>query len=467
MVLVRSISWVCKVFLLALLVSGCQVGPRYHPPEMVVAEGWKAPQGMMPLPQVACWWEIFQDPTLDHLIKQAICNNPSLEAASQRIEQARAMAQMTKSRLVPQLNFDPSTSNKPLRVHTFGATNTPPPTLIKDHIAKYALPFTLLYEFDFWGKWRNQYKAAIFRAEAEWEGYQTVLLFLTTDLANLYFQLRIQDAQIELFRKILETRHTASNIQQSRYSLQLRNYLDVSFYQLDYSTIESEYFDALKQRMLIENQMALLLGISPSEFTQGPLPLMEKPPHIPATLPAAVLLRRPDLAEQERRMAAFHAEINVAYASYLPSIDLAATFAFLSNNFVETMRNVWSIGGNLTQIFFDGGARRANVKLFTAKFNEAVALYREIALTAFQEVEDSLSSIKWIENEMDAIANGINAMETASQISLDRYTFGLADYLEVANNERLTLEQQRLYLQLLSQLYLHTLHLIKAIGGGW
>jgi outer membrane protein, multidrug efflux system len=339
--------------------------------------------------------------------------------------------------------------------------------LIKNHIAKYVLPLTLLYEFDFWGKWRNQYKAAVMRTQAEMEAYQTALLLLTTDLANIYFQLRIQDAHIKLLKEILETRNIAFRIQQSRYDVQLINHLDVSFYQTDYSTIEAEYFDALKVRVLFENQLALLLGISASEFTFDSLPLKAKPPQLPATLPAAVLLRRPDLAEQERRMAAIHAQINAAYASFLPAVDLVASFTFLSNNFVKTVANTWAIGSNLTEILFDAGGRLANVKLFIAQFNEACALYRQIALTAFQEVEDSLSSILWIENEMGAIENAIDAMDIAYQISLDRYRFGLSSYLDVANNGRTALDQQQLYLQLLSQLYLHTLHLIKAIGGGW
>lgn len=457
-----------KIVLLGFLfLSGCQVGPKYHPPEVPVANSWKNQQTITALPQVEHWWEVFQDLKLSSLIDRAISNNPTLAAASQRVEQARDFAKVAKSRLFPQLNFDPSASNTPLRVNSFGSTSNPPPVLIKDHIDEYVLPLTLLYEFDFWGKWRSQHKAALFRSEAEAAGYQTALLLLTTDLANAYFQLRIQDAQIELLRDILSTRNTALNIQQSRYDIQLINYSDVAIYQADYSTVESEYYDALKKRALFENQIAVLIGISPSEFKLDSMPLKKIPPQIPATVPAEVLLRRPDLAEQERMMAAIHAEINVAYASYFPSVDLTGALAFLSYDFVKTLKNTWSIGSNLVQILFDAGGRSSNVKMVTARFNEALATYQEKILSAFQEVEDSLSSLDWIEKEMESTENAIDATKIVYQIALDQYEFGIASYLGATNNERIILDNQRFYLHLLSQDYLYTIHLIKAIGGGW
>ncbi len=457
-----------KIILLEfLLLSSCQVGPKYHPPEVPVADSWKNQQTITDLPKVDHWWEVFQDLKLAGLIDQAISNNPTLAAASQRVEQARDFAKITKSRLFPQLNFEPSVSNTPLSGQSFGSTSSPPPLLIRDHIEKYTLPLALLYEFDFWGKWKSQYKSALFRSEAEAAGYQTALLFLTTDLANAYFQLRIQDSQLELLKEILRTRNTALNIQKSLYDTQLINYTDVAVYQADYSTVESEYYDALKKRSLFENQIAVLIGISPSEFKLDSMPLKKMPPQIPATVPAEVLLRRPDLAEQERMMAAIHAEINVAYASYFPAVDLTGSLAFLSNDFIKNLKNTWSIGSHLIQTLFDAGGISSNVKMATAKYNEAFASYQEKVLLAFQEVEDSLSSLDWIAKEMKSTGNAIDATKIVYQIALNQYELGVASYLDAVNNERIILNNQRLYLHLLSQDYLYTIHLIKSIGGGW
>ena len=456
------------IFITFLALSGCQVGPRYQYPEISVANSWKNQESGISEPKVECWWQIFQDQKLTVLIEQAIGNNPSLLAALERIEEARGIAGVAKSKLFPQLNFDPAASNRAQRAHSFGSTLRPPPTLVQDHIDKYILPLTLLYEFDFWDKWRGQYKSARFLVEAEIEAYQTSLLLMTTDLANAYFQIRIQDAQIDLFRKILSTRQTALEIQRSRYDANLVGYIDVTSYQTDYSTVEAQYFDALKTRAIFENQIAVLVGSSPSTFKIEPMPLEALPPVIPAATPANVLLRRPDLAEQERKMAAIHSEINVAYSSYFPSIDLSAIFDFLSQDFSNiTSKFISSIGSNLTEILFDGWGRSSNVDAIKAKFDAAAATYQEKILTAFQEVEDSLASIHWIGNEMEAINTAYSAAEIAFQIARDRYAFGLSSYLGAADNERTALTQKMAYLELLKLKYLHTIHLIKAIGGGW
>ncbi|MDE3045536.1 MAG: efflux transporter outer membrane subunit [Verrucomicrobiota bacterium] len=456
-----------KVFFLSWFLAGCTVGPEYVPPESQTVSHWKSPEQTVPVPNVECWWEIFHDEKLERLIADAIAKNPSLIAISEKVEQARDFSRVAKSRLFPQIQLDPSASNTPIRTHIFGSTSNPPPTLIKDHIDKYELPLTLLYEIDFWGKWRSQYRSALYKAEAQVELYNTALLLLTTDLANAYFQLRIQDAQIEVYRDILFTRQTALNIQQSRYDTHLINYTEVSTMQSDYSTVESQYYDALRKRALFENQIAVLVGESASEFKLDPMPTRTLPPVIPAGVPASVLLRRPDLREQERIMASMHAEINVAYASFFPSVDVSGGINFLSNDFMHTLKDKWFIGSNLVEILFDAGGRSANVEMKKAAFKEALSTYQQKVLTAVQEVEDSLSSLDWVDHEMRAIERAVEAMQITTQIALDRYKFGLASFLGAADSERKELEKKLVNLRLLSQRYLYTIHLIKAIGGGW
>lgn len=455
------------IIALAFFINCCQVGSQYQKPFSQVPKTWKALQPQVPAPQVCNWWYVFDDQILNNLIEQAIAQNPTLAAASFRVQEARDFEKINYARLFPEINFSPSVSNLPLRVHTFGNAPNPPPVLIKDHIDKYSLPLTLLYEFDFWGKYKNQYKAAHFRTEANEKAYQTALLFLTTDLTNAYFQLRIQDAEIETIRMKLATRQKALDIQLARFETHLMNYLDVSFYQKELFLIEADLFEAQNKRALFENQIAILMGLYPCSFKLPSLPLAKLPPPVPASLPSQVLLRRPDIAEQERVMASLHAEINAAYASFFPSIDLVGALSFVSNNFMKTLKNTWAIGSNLLQILFDAGETKANVKLMQARFEEATASYREKTLQAFQEVEDSLSSLKWIENEIQASQNATLAMKVAHGIALDQFRVGLASYLPAANNEQKVLDEELFYLQLLSRHYLYTIHLIKAIGGGW
>ena len=466
MIYCRSIL---TLFCFLIAITGCQVGPKYKPPEITVSNQWKNPsQIATTLPKVEHWWETFEDPMLVDLIQQAVSNNPSLMAAMERVEQARNISKITKSRLFPQLNFDPSYSNTPITTHQLGTTLQPPPSLIRDHLTEYALPLILLYEVDLWGKIRSQYQSALRNTEAKQAAYQTSLLLLTTDLANAYFQLRILDAQIELFESIISTRKTALEINSSRYKAKLINYNEVTESQIDLATVESEYYDARRNRALFENQIAVLIGISPSEFKLESMPLIDLPPVIPAGMPSKLLLRRPDLAEQERVMASLHAQINVAYASYFPSLDIKAGIQLFSKDFLKSPNvGSWLFGANLTESIFDANARHHNVNLTWAQFKEALNDYQQKVLNAFQEVEDVLSNLEWITKQIEAAEGSMNASKIAYNISWDRYKYGLADYRNVANQQRQELDQKRFYLKLLSMQYLNTIHLIKAIGGNW
>ncbi len=456
-----------KIILLTWIFAGCQIGPSYHSPDIAVAEDWKGPNAEAVVPMVENWWEVFRDPQLDELIGQAINNNPTLRAASHRVEQARDFANNVKAKLFPQLNFDPSASNKAQRTHQFGIGPNPPPALIQNHIDRYNLPLTLIYEFDFWAKYRGQYRSAKYLAEAENEAYRTALLILGTDLANAYFQMRILDAEADTYKAALSARKAALGIQESRFETQLADYRPVSEYQIEYSDVEALYFETLKKRALFENQISVLVGASPSEFRIRPNPLKELPPEIPAGIPAGVLLRRPDLAEQERRMAAAHAEINVAYASYFPVINLTGVLNFLSNNFIKTLKNEWLIGSNVVEVLFDGWARGAQVDRMKEKFEEAFMVYRGKVLGAFQEVEDSLVSLHWVASEMKSIGIAVEAAKKDHRMERDRFDVGLSSYLHAANKEHKLLDQELMSLELLGWRYFYTIHLIKAIGGGW
>ena len=306
--------------------------------------------------------------------------------------------------------------------------------------------------------------------EAEQEAYQALLLFLTTDLANAYFQLRVQDAQIELFDSLLMTRQTALKINQSRHKVQIIDYRDVAFAQEDLSKMEAQYQEAIRIRNLLENQIAVLVGSSASEFKLESMPLSSLPPTITPGTQSDMLLRRPDLAEQERRMASIHARLNVAYASYFPSIELVGGLGSISpiaHDFLKGKSRFWLIGVDISQFIFDAGERFHNVEAHWAELREATAHYRKIVLTAFQEVEDSLSNIDWISNEMDSIKDSIRSASTAYEIALARYNHGVSYYIDVVNYKKQELENKRTFLSLVGMKYLNTIQLIKAIGGGW
>jgi multidrug efflux system outer membrane protein len=325
---------------------------------------------------------------------------------------------------------------------------------------------------DLWGQIRNEYKAAKLSMEAQKEALQAALLVLTAEVANAYFQIRIQDTQIDLLREIMDTRRNALDIQSSRFQGEVINYTDVAAARQALDAFEAQYDAAKMLRTLYENQIAVLIGSIPSEFTleKNSLPIQAQPPRVPAGLPSEMLLRRPDLAQQERMMASYHALIGVAYASYFPALFLTADFGFRSpdwSHFLKESSKFWRIGADVSQFIFDAGKRKYQVELSWAEFRESADIYRQKVLIAFQEVEDSLSNLEWIAKGMESLKDAIAAAKTNYTIAADRYQLGVINYLDVTDTKLRELENQSAYLMLLGQQYGNTVQLIKALGGGW
>ena len=467
------LSFLNVLFLLFL--SGCSLEPAYHRPSAAAPEQWKTRQEpMLTQEEVAGWWEIFHDPELNRLMAEAIGNNPGLMAATERVEQARDLAKIARSRLFPHLNLAPGYRDISfLNKYPFGPSSKHP-YITKNSLweYQYTLPLTVNYEVDLWGAIRNTYKAAKLSAIAEKEALQAVLLVLTADLAHTYYRLCVQDAQIDLLQSIIDTRKKALEIYQSRYEGRIINYTEVASAEQDLDFAESQLFAAWQLRNVLENQLAVLLGTSASEFSfaHHPLSLSAQPPLVPAGLPTQMLLRRPDLAEQERIMASLHAKIGVAYASYFPSLFLTGSLGFRSpdwDQFLTGKSKYWRTEADIFQFIFDAGARHYNVKYTWAQFRESLEIYRQKVLTAFQEVEDALSNLEWIVKGMGSLQDAVFAAKSNATIASDRYQFGVINYLDVANKNRQEFENQRAYLLLLGMQYGNTIQLIKALGGGW
>lgn len=422
------------------------------------------------MPEVENWWDVFQDPVLTGFVEAAIENNQDLIAAHERVEQARDVAKIVRSKLFPQIDFSPAYSNQIMLTQLYGPGLPHYPFVDREHQMNYALPFTLSYELDIWGKIRSRYKSAKLTAEAREAAYKTALLIVTTDLANAYFQLRTLDAQIELYEALIETRKKVLEINQSRYSGELINFSDVTLSDQDLNNIESLYFEVRQKRNLFENVIAVLLGVTPSEFTIEHMPITDMPPVIPAGMPSEALLRRPDIAERERTMEAFHATLGVAYAAYFPEVDVVAGLGLISplaKYFLHGLSRWWMIGTNITEVVFDAQARHYNVEFTWAQYRESVASYRQAVLNAFQDVENALSNLEWIGKQMESIDNSVRASMEDYEISSDRYTYGVVSYLPVMDKALTELENERVYIALLGLRYTNTIQLIKALGGGW
>lgn len=466
--------------LLLLVLNGCRVGPRYETPLTEVSEKWKSPheENVSP-PLVEYWWEVFQDPILNDLEKRAVAGNPSLYVALEKILEARALIGVESANLSPQIYLNPSFTDSTSLFQAqlpgnllsgagaAGGASIPP---YRVHQFQYLLPINLNWEIDLWGRLRSRVDAASFNAEAEAEAYCGAMLSLTTDLAASYFQLRMLDAEILFLESTLKTRAKNYELTQSRYDKGLVNYLDVTQASVDLANVKANLDESVRLRSIAENQIAVLCGALPMDFHLEPNPLESPPPTIPAGVPSTVLLRRPDIAQAERKMAQQNAEIGVAYASFFPALSLTGAIGYLSpdiNQFLKWISRYWMVGAEASQMVYDGGRDASYLQAAYARFNQASGSYQQQVLIAFQEVENALKSIQQYAMQSKHLSEAVKASTRATKLSKSRYLQGVSIYLEVIENERLELQAKINWIHTLNFQYLSTIQLIKSIGGSW
>jgi len=463
--------------LLLALACGCRVGPKYHPPILEAPSEWKQGGDTCDSQNVfrGLWWEVFEDEQLNCLEQQAVISNPNLFVALDRVAQARAIVGVDAAALYPQINLNPSYTNTGQLFKIYlpnGGSFLPQsfPQVYRIHQLQYTMPFNMSYEIDLWGKLRDQYDSAIFSAQMQEENLQVALLTVTTDLASSYFLMRSLDALIEVTLDNLNYLNTNVGLVTSRFNKGLIGELDVVSAKQQLADNEALYYDTLRQRRLHENAIATLIGLPSPLFCLESMPLRELPPPVKANLPSEVLLQRPDLRAAERSMAAQHALIGVAYASFFPSVELTGILGFFSpdlKNFMTWKSRLWSLGVNAAQPIFDGGYNLANLKLTRAEFQETLHDYQQKVLTAFQEVEDALVNIQLQAMEYDRYLVSSEFAQKRIQLSTSRYTKGFSNYLDVLDSERSKIQTDINRANVLGQYYLSTVQLIKALGGNW
>jgi len=438
---------------LLILHTGCRVGPKYEPPCTTVPDNWKGEHAAA---------------------EDAIKNNPSLEVAIQRVFEARAMAAVNESALSPKISLNPSYTNTMQLFKIFLPGNVIPGFSgikpFRIHQLFYILPLSMSYEADLWGRLQSQYESAVYTAQASLFDYQNSLLTLTTDLASNYFQLRALDTQIQILSDTLDQRSKELHLTQSRFEKGIVTYQDVTSSEVQFANAEQQLLDSQRQRVILENMIGTLIGEFASSFTLPSIPLVEDPPVIPPGLPADILLQRPDLAEAERNIASEQVLIGAAEAAFYPTLVLTGNVGYDSptlEDFLKWRSRYLHGEAASSESLFDGGFNCGKLNAAWARFRQASANYQQQVLTAFQEVEDSLTNIDYQAQEAKSLGRAVRAARTTANLSIARYTKGVTNYLEVIVNDTLALQAEISLSTNLSLRYVATIQLIKAIGGGW
>ena len=460
----------------ALLLSGCMVGPKYskppvaaapsfnEPPPQSFAEspGWKEAQPADTTLR-ADWWQLFGIAELNRLEEQVDANNQNLKAAEARFRAARALIQLNRSNLYPTVSASPSITTNRL------SRNAPTGTVSGDY-GQYTLPIDVNYELDAWGRIRRSVAAAREEAQASAADLETIRLSLHAELAIDYFELRALDSEKNLLDETIGAYRKALDLTQHRYDGGLSSKAEVAQARTQLETTRAADIGVSVSRATYQHAMAVLLGHNPESLTLEEGPLNYVPPVIPVGLPAQLLERRPDIAAAERRTAEANQQIGIARAAFFPQLLLTATGGLLGNTPVDWLSwpsRFWSLGPTLAQTIFDGGRRRAMSDSAIAAYDEAAANYRQAALTAFQEVEDNLATLRILEQQSHAQRVAVEAAKQSLDLSMSRYKGGLVTYLEVISAQSIDLQDEYTEVDILRRRMDASVSLIKALGGGW
>ena len=456
---------------LSLVLEGCAaMGPNYsrppvpNPQQYRFAEGVTQAQSLADLP----WFQVFDDPALQALIREAIAHNLDLKVAVARVEEARARAGIAKSFFYPQVDGVASysvrqasdTSNCSVQQNCGDTTN---------QSAVYG--FQLSWELDLFGRIRREHEAAVAIALASEQGRRGVLVTLVGDVATNYFLLRELDLQLEISRATLRINDETVTYFRNRLEGGVSNRLELDRIQANRSDTAATIPDLERQIAIIENLLSLLVGRPPGPITRQPFsPTETLPPPIPAGLPASLLERRPDVLEAEQLLVASNADIGAAKALFFPTINLTGFLGGVSGDLTRFLGGegaVWSLGAGLLQPVFQGGRLRRNLEVMQARYTAAVAAYQQSALNGYREVANALVTIQKLAATTVERQAGVVALTDAADLSRSRYDSGLASYIEILTTDQDLYRQQLLLAESRGAEFRARAELYRALGGGW
>jgi multidrug efflux system outer membrane protein len=455
--------------ILAVLVleAGCMMGPKYKRPTVDVPQEYRAPA-----PQQAAqasslgneeWWQVYQDPVLTQLIHTAIAQNYDVRIAAARVLEAQAQVGITRANQLPSASVG---------ADIFSQQNAKVSNLFPAYqVNGGELNLSVIWNLDFWGKYRRQTEAA--RAQllaSEW-GQRAVLSSLVANVATAYFQLRALDSELEISQRTLGSRQQSLQLTQTLESHGGASGLDVSQAEQLVYTASETIPDLERQIQQQENLLSVLLGENPQSISRG-LALTEQPvpQNVPAGLPSELLERRPDVRQVEENMVAANAQIGVAKASFFPALSLTGTGGLESNalnHFISQPSEMWSAAAGVTQPVFQGGALRSGLRLARANWQEAMLSYKQTVQNALEQVSNSLVASRKNREFREQQELLTQAAQQTDRLSEVLYKNGGASYLQVLTSETnyFSAELNLVQAQLNERLAL--VQLYQSLGGGW
>jgi multidrug efflux system outer membrane protein len=456
-----------SALIISVLMAGCTVGPNYHRPSVQAPPSYRgSDEASEAQAQVASfadlpWWQIFQDPQLQDLIRMALKQNYDLQLATERIAAGRAQLAITRSSLFPQVQGSGNFSGG------------------KDYNEQETFNFLTLttdaaFQLDLFGKLRRATQAARAQLLATEDARRTVILTLVSDVASDYFTLLQLDLQLQITQDTVTTQQDSVRLTKLRVKHGVATKLDVLQAQQVLDTANAQIPDLERQIAQEENAISILLGNYPQAVPRGrTLSEQVLPPEVPPGLPSSLMERRPDIHEAEDVLIAANAEIGVAKAQFFPQISLTGSGggAFgrssVFTGLMSSQLGIWSYGAQVSQPLFTGGALSGNLRLAKSEYQQALILYQQTIQRAFGDVSDALIAYQKLHQVRMRQEDTVTDLQESVRLSNLRYKGGTTTYLEVLDGQRSLFAAELALASARGDEYQGLVQLYRALGGGW
>jgi multidrug efflux system outer membrane protein len=457
------------VSVLAFFIGGCTVGPNYSRPTIPIPDNHRdalEPPKAESLADIP-WWELFKDPVLQELTREALRNNYDLRTAAARVEEARAQIGVARSFLYPQVTLNGRGSAEQVsRVseppQSFGANRT---------FQNWFASFAMTWEIDVFGRIRREAEAASARYVATEMDRRGVYITLVADVAQFYFILRELDLELEIARRTLQLNDETIQFYQRRLAGGVSNRLELDQAVANRSRTAAVIPDLERRIAIQENLINFLLARNPGTVPRGTVLIDQyHPPTIPAGLPSALLERRPDVQSAEQLLVAANADVGAAKALFFPTFSLDSALGGFSHdisNIADKRAAIWSVSGGFLQPIFQGWRLFWNYEATIARFDQSLAQYEKAAQNGFREVADALVTIEKLRDLRVEQEAQVTALRDASSLSRLRYDTGLANYLEVLIADQDLFDAELELARTRGNQLNAVVQLYRALGGGW
>jgi NodT family efflux transporter outer membrane factor (OMF) lipoprotein len=468
MLMTRISAPFATALLAATALCGCAVGPNYHKPTTPMSATFKEAEGWRPVEPADAldrgqWWTLFQDQTLNDLEAKVVVSNQNIIAAEAAYRQAHEIVAADRAELFPTVALNGSANTSGGARGTTGGGTSGTGT-----IRSFQLSLGATWAPDLWGKIRRTIEGAKASAQASSADLANARLSAQAELAADYLQLRADDEQIRLLQKTSDDYAKALQVSQNKYNAGVAAKADVLTAQTQYLNAQAQVQATTQSRQTLEHAIAVLAGMPPADLTIKPEPFNLIIPSVPVSTPSTLLERRPDVAAAERNAQAASAQIGVQVAAYFPDLTLTGSYGFAAAEIGKLGAAAnWALGATAAETLVDFGARSAHVRQARAAYDQAVATYRQTALTAFQQVEDELAAARYLEAQDNLLRQASADADQTEQIVLNQYRAGNAASVDVVVAENTALQARIALITTQRNRLTAAVSLIEALGGGW